>query len=197
METGGRDIRLGSSAARRLGRPGTVSCRSVQHCAGQFDTEPVSSTPSQSVQHRASQFSTASSRSSPHPVAPALSRFEPGTKTPPSVCESHGMQFSPAIDARLVASVPRIADIHCSAEVWRGLRRRALRLGTTTPCYESVRRLVIAERERRAMLIATIGTTVEIMTRRIPVLPEDVPRIYARRLVEAHSRMRLRSPRPP
>lgn len=107
------------------------------------------------------------------------------------------MQFSPAIDPRLIASVPRIADIRCSAEVWRELRRRALRLGTTTPCYESVRKRVIAERERRARLIATIETTIEIMTRRIPVLPEDVPRIYARRLARARSRMRLRTPRPP
>lgn len=107
------------------------------------------------------------------------------------------MQFSPAIDPRLIASVPRIADIRCSAEVWRELRRRALRLGTTTPCYESVRKRVIAERERRARLIATIETTIEIITRRIPVLPEDVPRIYARRLARARSRMRLRTPRPP
>jgi len=107
------------------------------------------------------------------------------------------MQFSPAIDPRLVASVTRIADLRCSAEVWRGLRRRALRFGTTTPCYESVRRLVLAERERRARLIATLATTVEILARRIPVLPEDVPCIYARRLAQTRSRMRLRPPRPP
>ena len=130
-------------------------------------------------------------------AAKAQSRLEPGAELRRFLCKGCGVQFSPAIDTRLIASVPRITDIRCSAEVWRGLRRRALRLGTTTPCYESVRRLVVAERERRAWLIATIETTVEIMTRRIPVLPEDVPRIYARRLVRARSRMRLRTPRPP
>ena len=40
---------------------------------------------------------------------------------------------------------------------------------------------MVAERERRARLVATIATILEIATRRIPVLPEDVPRIHARR----------------
>ena len=102
------------------------------------------------------------------------------------------MRFSPAVDPRLVVSVVRCADLGSSAAVWRRLRRSARRLGTTTPCYESVRKLVVCERERRARIIATVATALEIATRRIPVLPEDVPRIYARRL--AHSRSRLRAP---
>ena len=91
-------------------------------------------------------------------------RFEVDTEASRSLCESRCVQFSPAIDPRLVASVRRIPDLGCSAEVWRGLRRRALRFDTTTPCYESVRRLVLAERERRARLIATLATTIEILT---------------------------------
>ena len=60
------------------------------------------------------------------------------------------MEFAPAIDPRLRASVGRIVDLRSSAAVWRELRRRARRFRTTTPCYESTRKLVIAERERRA-----------------------------------------------
>ena len=96
------------------------------------------------------------------------------------------MEFSPAVDPRLAVSVTRLADLGSSAAVWRRLRRSARNLGTTTPCYESVRKLVVCERERRARIIAAVATALEIATRRIPVLPEDVPRIYARRL--AHSR---------
>ena len=107
------------------------------------------------------------------------------------------MEFSPAIDPRLVASVARTVDLGSSAAVWRELRRRARRIRTTTPCYESVRKLVVAERERRARLVATIATTLEIATRRIPVLPEDVPRIHARRLAQSRSWMRSRTRQPP
>ena len=46
---------------------------------------------------------------------------------------------------------------------------------------------MVAERERRARLVATIATILEIATRRIPVLPEDVPRIHARRLTQPGS----------
>jgi hypothetical protein len=81
------------------------------------------------------------------------------------------MQFSPAIDHRLRASVRRTVDLGNAAEVWRGLRRRGRRLSTATPCYESVRKLVVAERERRARLIAGLATLLEIATRRVPVLP--------------------------
>ena len=120
-----------------------------------------------------------------------------GTKMSRPVCDGQRVKFSPAVDQRLVTSVSRTTDISSSAAVWRRIRRRAVRLDTTTPCYESVRRLVIAERERRARLLAAIVTTVEILTRRIPVLPEDVPRIYSRRLAHCRERMRLRTPRPP
>jgi hypothetical protein len=106
------------------------------------------------------------------------------------------MEFAPAIDPRLRASVGRIVDLRSSAVVWRELRRRARHFGTTTPCYESTRKLVIAERERRARLLAAITTVLEIATRRIPVLPEHVPRIYRRRLAESRARMGLRRPPP-
>lgn len=107
------------------------------------------------------------------------------------------MEFSPAIDPRLVASVSRMVDLGSSAEVWRGMRRRARRLRTTTPCYESARRLVVAERERRARLIAALATALEIATRRVPVLPEAVPKIHARQLARSRRWMRSRTKRPP
>ena len=75
------------------------------------------------------------------------------------------MEFAPAIDPRLRASVGRIVDLRSSAAVWRELRRRARHFGTTTPCYESIRKLVIAERERRARLLAAITTVLEIASR--------------------------------
>jgi hypothetical protein len=107
------------------------------------------------------------------------------------------MEFSPAVDPRLVVSVALDADLGSSAAVWRRLRRSARRLGTTTPCYESVRKLVVCERERRARIIATIATALEIATRRIPVLPEEVPRIYARRLARSRNWLRSRASRAP
>jgi hypothetical protein len=109
-----------------------------------------------------------------------------------------GVEFSPAIDARLVRLVARTADLHSSAATWRSLRRRASRLGASTPCYESVRRLVTRERLRRARLTAAIATLAELATRRIPVLPEEVPRIYARHLARVRpGRPGSRSLRPP
>ena len=107
------------------------------------------------------------------------------------------MEFSPAIDPRLAASVARTVELSSSAAVWRLLRRRARRLRTTTPCYESVRKLVVAERERRARLLATIATVLEIATRRIPVLPEDVSQIHARQLSRSRRWMRALTTRPP
>src|SRR4029077_12716567 len=101
-------------------------------------------------------------------------RASPGTKALQVGCESPVMEFSPAVDRRLRASVGRSIDISSSADVWRGLRRRAQRLRTTTPCYESVRKLVIDERERRARLTAAVGTVLETAMRRIPTTPEDV-----------------------
>jgi hypothetical protein len=104
------------------------------------------------------------------------------------------MEFSPAIDRRLAVAVARTSDLDSSAAVWRKLRRRASRLRVATPCYESVRRLVIAERERRARLAAAIATLVEIATKRIPTLPEAVPHIHARHLARYRRRLRLRRP---
>jgi len=97
------------------------------------------------------------------------------------------VEFSPAIDRRLLTAVVHAADLDSSAAVWRRLRRRAGRLGVTTPCYESVRRLVVAERERRAQLAATLLTLLEIGTRRIPILPEHVSRIHGRHLARVRS----------
>jgi hypothetical protein len=102
------------------------------------------------------------------------------------------MKFAPAIDPRLKASVGRIVDLGSSAAVWRELRRRAGRLRTTTPCYETVRKLVVAERERRARLLAAITTILEIATRGVPVLPEHVPHIYRRRLARSRQMMGVR-----
>jgi hypothetical protein len=56
---------------------------------------------------------------------------------------------------------------------------------------------VVAERERRARLIATIATVLEIAARRVPVLPEDVPRIHARQLARSRRWMRSRAMWPP
>jgi len=126
---------------------------------------------------------------------------ERGTKTTltrhPGVATVHWMEFSPAIDPRLYASVGRAVDLRSSAAVWRGLRRRAQRLRTTTPCYESVRKLVAAERERRARLVATATTLLEIGMWRVPALPEDVSRIYRRRLTQSRRWLRARTGRPP
>jgi hypothetical protein len=107
------------------------------------------------------------------------------------------MEFAPAIDPRLRASVGRIVDLRSSAAVWRELRRRAGRFQTTTPCYESVRKLVIAERERRARLLATITTVLEIAAGRGRVLPEHVTWVYGRRLAASRERLGLRERRPP
>jgi len=84
------------------------------------------------------------------------------------------MEFSRAIDNRLRVCVRRTVDLRNAADVRRRLRRRAWRLHTATPCYESVRKLVVAERERRARLIAGLATLLEIATRRLPVLPGQV-----------------------
>lgn len=92
------------------------------------------------------------------------------------------MQFSPAIDRRLITAVSRSTDLDSSAAIWRGLRRRADRLRVATPCYESVRRLVVAERRRRAELAAILLTILDVGTRRIPTLPEHIPTIYRRHL---------------
>jgi hypothetical protein len=104
------------------------------------------------------------------------------------------VEFSPAIDRRLSAAVARTNDLDSSAAVWRGLRRRASRFGAATPCYESVRRLVLFERERRARLAADIATFIEIATKRIPTLPESVPLIHARHLIRYRRNLRLRQP---
>jgi hypothetical protein len=92
------------------------------------------------------------------------------------------MRFAPAVDPRLAAGVRRSRDLSSSAAVWRALRRRASRLLLSTPCYESVRKLVVAERERRARILACLATLAAIAARRVQVLPEEIPRIYRRQL---------------
>src|SRR4051794_5802883 len=107
------------------------------------------------------------------------------------------MEFAPAIDPRLRASVGRIVDLGSSAAVWRGLRRRAGRLRTTTPCFDSVRKLVVAERERRARLLAAINTILEIAARRVALLPQHVPHIPRRGRPRSRRTMGVRGPRAP
>src|SRR6187399_686692 len=107
------------------------------------------------------------------------------------------MEFAPAIDSRLRASVSRIGDLRSAAAVWRELRRRARRFGTTTPCYESVRKLVIAERGRRARLLATIATVLEVAAARGRVVPEQVEWVYRRRLAASRAKRGLGEHRPP
>ena len=60
-------------------------------------------------------------------------RHEVDTESTHRAGHSHGMEFAPAIDPRLRASVGRIVDLRSSAAVWRELRRRARRFRTTTP----------------------------------------------------------------
>ena len=100
------------------------------------------------------------------------------------------MHFAPTVDSRLVRRIGRIRDLRCSASVWRAVRRRARAADVDTPCYETVRKLVLAERERRARVIAAWLTALELLTRRTPRLPEDVERIYRRRLGQSRRWMR-------
>jgi len=107
------------------------------------------------------------------------------------------MLFAPEVDRRVVAGVRLLPDISCSAQVLRALRRRARRHGSVTPCYESVRKLVIAERERRAELVAAVGTVFEVAMRRVATFPDDVSRIYDRRLVASRRALKLPGRWPP
>jgi hypothetical protein len=95
------------------------------------------------------------------------------------------VNFAPAVDPRLIRSIGRMPDLSCSAAVWRALRRRARPLDVDTPCYETVRKLVLAERERRARFLASVLTAFELVTSYPPHAPEDVERIYRRRLRES------------
>ena len=104
------------------------------------------------------------------------------------------MQFSPAIDRRLTAAIAHTGELGSSAAVWRHVRRHARRLQISAPCYESVRRLVRAERAHRARLAAALATVVEIATKRIPTLPEAVPHIHARHLARYRHRAGLPGP---
>ena len=90
---------------------------------------------------------------------------------------SPGMEFAPAIDPRLRASVGRIVDLRLvGRRLAASLRRRARRFRTTTPCYESVRKLVIAERERPRDGSSPRSPPCSRSRRgRVPVLPEHVP----------------------
>ena len=62
------------------------------------------------------------------------------------------MRFSPAIDPELVDLLDELDDgTKVIAALWRELGRRARRLRLLQPSYESVRRLVHAQRERRKL----------------------------------------------
>ena len=131
-------------------------------------------------------------------VQAAQVRHTVGTETEREPWNAGGMEFAPAIDPKVAAAVARTGDLGCSAVVWRAVRRRADRLRIATPCYESVRLLVRAERDRRARLAAVLATLAEIAARRIPVLPEDIPRIHDRHLTRYRAHIRgVRHARPP
>ena len=137
----------------------------------------------------------AAARANPTPGARAR-RHEDATDRSRSGCDRAVMQFAPAVDPRLARAITRMVDIDCSAVVLRALRPRARRLGVPRPCYETVRKLVHLERERRARVAAAIMTALEIARRRVPVLPEHVPRIYRRHLERARRRFRCRAAPP-
>jgi len=102
------------------------------------------------------------------------------------------MQFAPAVDPRLARAITRMVDLDCHAVVLRALRPQARRLGIPRPCYETVRKLVHVERWRRARIVAALATALEIATMRVPVLPEQVPRLYRRHLTRTRERLRCR-----
>jgi len=86
-----------------------------------------------------------------------------------------------------------MVDIDCHAVVLRALRPQARRLGVPRPCYESVRKLVHVERWRRARIATAVAAALEIATRRVPVLLEEVPRIYRVHLKRCCRRFRCRA----
>jgi hypothetical protein len=112
-------------------------------------------------------------------------------------CDAHIVNFAPAVDPRLIRSIGRMPDLTCSAAVWRAVRRRARPLDVDTPCYETVRKLVLRERERRARLLAALLTMFGILTSYPPRTPEDVERIYRRRLRYSRRWMRSTAGRDP
>jgi hypothetical protein len=102
------------------------------------------------------------------------------------------MLFAPEVDRRVVAGVRLLPDISCSAQVLRALRRRARRHGSVTPCYESVRKLVHIERERRARALATAATVLEVMQARRILAPLDIEHIFERHLRWQRARLHVR-----
>jgi hypothetical protein len=60
------------------------------------------------------------------------------------------MAFHGRVDARLVRAARRMADLS-SAEAWRRLSPLARRLGVRRPSYQTVRRLLVLERELRQL----------------------------------------------
>ena len=60
---------------------------------------------------------------------------------------------APRYDARLIRAIHRLDDPSVPiAEVWRRVNVRADRLGVPRPGYDNVRRIIHAERERKAEL---------------------------------------------
>ena len=116
---------------------------------------------------------------------------EDGTKRLRVRCDNRGVLFAPDIDRRVAAGVRRLPDISCSAAVWRALRRRARRLASVTPCYESVRKLVHLERERRARTLAIAATMLEVMRTRRMATPLEIERIFERHLKAARDRLHV------
>jgi len=92
------------------------------------------------------------------------------------------MNFAPAVDRRLIRSIGLMPDLTNAAAVWRAVRRRAGPLDVDTPCYETIRKLVHIERERRARLLASLFTAIELVTTRSPRAPEEIEWMYRRHL---------------
>jgi hypothetical protein len=67
------------------------------------------------------------------------------------------MDFAPAIRPELLAIVGELDDgTRGIASIWRELGRRARARGLCQPSYESVRRLVHAQRERAALAYSSL-----------------------------------------
>jgi hypothetical protein len=82
---------------------------------------------------------------------------------------------SPRYHPRLIRAIRRLDDESVPiAEVWRRVGARADRLGVSRPGYDHVRRIILAERERKAELREirneVVGT---LAARRVPD-PVDV-----------------------
>jgi hypothetical protein len=104
---------------------------------------------------------------------------------------------APRYDPRLIRAIHRLDDPSVSiAEVWRRVNVRADRLGVPRPGYDNVRRIILAERERKAELRAVRNEVLgDLLTGWVPDPVRTLDRlngIYAR---DAHRPGRSRGRR--